>query len=341
MFQFANPSALYLLLLIPLLALGFVVAQISKRKIANIFAQNALYYKLSNYSEKMFTLKALFFILGIFFLILALSRPQFGTKLIELQRSGSDVVIALDVSKSMLAQDIKPNRFERAKSVLSQLINQLEGDRIGIVAFAGTAFWQCPLTLDRSGATMFLQILDTNLIPLAGTAIGKAISLSLTGLEKTAPKAKAIVLLTDGEDHNSEPLEVAKKATASGVKIFVIGFGKASGEPIPIEDENGNFSGYKKDNSGQVVMSKLNEELLSQIASITGGTYIRSADGYVDTDAITQAINGLDKQKLSSKMNRQLIDRFQYFLVFSLLFFVIELFLPNRRRRKLEWKKYL
>lgn len=333
MFQFANPSVLYLLLLIPLLALGFVAAQISKRKIAKVFAQNELYRKLSNANEKFVILKATLFICGIFFLILALARPQFGTKLVELERKGSDVVIALDASKSMLAQDIKPNRFERAKSVLSELINRLEGDRIGIVAFAGASFWQCPLTLDRSGAAMFLQILDTNLIPLAGTAIGKAITLSLTGLEKTAPKAKAIVLLTDGEDHNSEPLEAAKKAAASGVKVFVIGFGNASGEPIPVEDENGNFSGYKKNNTGQVIMSKLNEELLSQIASTTGGTYIRSVDGFIDTDAIAQAINGLDKQKLSSKMNRQLVDRFQYFLGFALLCFLAEIFLPHRRRK--------
>ncbi|MCK9582498.1 MAG: VWA domain-containing protein [Endomicrobiales bacterium] len=335
MFQFANPSALYLLLLIPILALGFVAAQISKRKIAKVFAQDELFNKLSNANERTTVLKASLFICGIFFLILALARPQFGTKLIELERTGSDVVIALDVSKSMLAQDIKPSRFERAKNVLSELINRLEGDRIGIVAFAGASFWQCPLTLDRSGAAMFLQILDTNLIPLAGTSIGKAISLSLSGLEKTAPKAKAIVLLTDGEDHNSGPIDAAKSAAASGVKIFVIGFGKANGEPIPVEDENGNFTGYKKDSSGQVVMSKLNEELLSQIASITGGAYIRSVDGYVDTDAIARAVNGLDKQKLSSKMNRQLVDRFQYFLALALLCFLIEFILPQRKKKQI------
>jgi len=335
MFQFANPSALYLLLLIPILALGFVAAQISKRKIAKVFAQDELFNKLSNANEKTTVLKASLFICGIFFLILALARPQFGTKLIELERTGSDVVIALDVSKSMLAQDIKPSRFERAKNVLSELINRLEGDRIGIVAFAGASFWQCPLTLDRSGAAMFLQILDTNLIPLAGTSIGKAILLSLSGLEKTAPKAKVIVLLTDGEDHNSNPLEAAKAAAASGVKIFVIGFGKANGEPIPVEDENGNFAGYKKDNNGQVVMSKLNEELLSQIASITGGAYIRSVDGYVDTDAIAQAVNGIDKQKLSSKINRQLVDRFQYFLALALLCFLIEFILPQRKKKQI------
>jgi len=335
MFQFANPSALCLLLLIPLLALGFFVAQISKHKIAKVFAQDQLFNKLSNANEKTIMLKASLFTCGIFFLILALARPQFGTKLVELERTGSDVIIALDVSKSMLAQDIKPNRFERAKNVLSDLINRLDGDRIGIVAFAGAPFWQCPLTLDRSSAAMFLQILDTNLIPLAGTSIGKAISLGLSGLEKTAPKAKAIVLLTDGEDHNSGPLEAAKAAAASGVKIFIIGFGKASGEPIPVEDENGNFAGYKKDKSGQVVMSKLNEELLSQIASITGGAYIRSVDGYIDTDAIAQAISGLDKQKLSSKMNRQLVDRFQYFLALALLCFLIEFILPQRKRKQI------
>ncbi len=208
-----------------------------------------------------------------------MAKPQFGTKLIKSEKEGTDVVIAVDVSRSMLAQDVKPDRLSRAKQSLTTLIKELEGNRIGIIAFAGTAIWQCPLTADISAATLFLRLMNKNIIQLQGTAIGKAITLASKTLEKTAPKSKAIIILTDGEDHKSNPEQAAKQAAEKGIRIYTIGFGTTKGEPIPITDKQGNFTGYKKDKQQKVVLSKADETLLAQIAQETGGAYFPAPEG--------------------------------------------------------------
>jgi Ca-activated chloride channel family protein len=332
--NFGNPKILFFLLAVPALAAILAFFFSSRKKALSAFADNGLIERLSSANVTVKKLKALLLLLALTFIILAAARPQFGSKLVEIKQKASDVVIAVDVSKSMLAEDIKPNRLERAKTLLSMLANQLGGNRVGIVAFAGASFWQCPLTLDLASVNLFLDIMDTNLIPLPGTSIGGAIRLGLKGLANSAPGTKAIVLLTDGEDHDSDPMGAAELAASQGVKIFTIGFGSTGGEPIPFKDETGKFAGYKKNKKGEVVMSKMDEALLSKIASTTGGEYFKAEGGNVDVIRIVDGINGLDKRKASSRLNRQLEDRYQYFLFLGLLFLLAEYFIPGAKKRK-------
>jgi len=331
--NFANPHILFFLAAVPVLAVIYLFAFAAKRKALFSLSGSRLLGKISSANPLLQKLKAALLILALFFIILSLARPQFGSKLVEVKQKASDVVLAVDVSKSMLAEDLKPNRLEKAKSLLSLLINQLGGNRVGIIAFAGTAFWQCPLTLDIASANLFLEIMDTNLIPLPGTSIGGAVRLGLKGLSNSAPGTKAIVLITDGEDHDSDPLGAAALARSQGVKIYTIGFGNPNGEPIPLKDANGKFEGYKKNKKGEVVMSKMDEALLSQIAAQTGGEYFRADGGSVDVTRLVDALSGLEKRKTSSRLNRQLEDRYQYFLFLGLLLLLIEYFIPETKKR--------
>ena len=331
--QFAYPYVLFLLLVLPVLAGLLWYAMVRRKKAMEQFGESHLTSSLSDARGYARTLKAGLTLAALGFGILALARPQFGTKLVEIRQRGADVVIAVDVSSSMLAEDIKPSRLTRAKETLSVLIQQLSGNRVGIVAFAGAAFWQCPLTLDISSANLFLQVMDANLIPLPGTAIGDAVRLSMKGLEKTAPKSKAIVLLTDGEDHKSDPEGAAREAASQGIRIYTVGFGNPQGEPIPQKDAQGNFAGYKKDAKGNVVMSKMDEGLLAKMASITGGEYFRAPDGHLDTSRLLNDIQNLDRQKLSSRLNREYEDRYQIPLFFAVLLLVIAFLLPETKHR--------
>jgi Ca-activated chloride channel family protein len=330
--RFVYPYVLFLELLVPLMALLFAYAGYKKKKTLTAFADPALAVRLSSAGTRRRHLRDLLILGALFFMVLALARPQFGTRLVNVKQRGADVVIAVDVSTSMLAEDVKPNRLARAKELLTGLIQQLGGNRVGIVAFAGTAFWQCPLTFDISGATLFLEIMDTSLIPLPGTAIGDAIRVGITGLAKTAPKAKAIILLTDGEDHRSDPLAAARAAANSGIKIYPIGFGSAQGEPIPERDAQGNFQGYKKDKKGTVIMSKLDETLLAQIAAATGGEYFRSPDGRMDIGRLLDDIAGLDKQRLSAATTRDYEERYQLFLALAALCLIAATAIPDAKR---------
>jgi Ca-activated chloride channel family protein len=332
--RFFHPHVLFLELLVPLLALFYFYVFRKKKQALASFGDGALVQLLSSASVHRQALKCVLVMASLFFIVLALARPQFGTRLIEVQQKGADVVIAVDVSSSMTAEDIKPNRLDRAKTLLSGLVQGLSGNRVGIIAFAGTSFWQCPLTLDIASATMFLEIMDSNLIPLPGTVIGDAIRLAAKGLEKTAPKAKAIVLLTDGEDHKSDPLGAAREAARQGIKIYCIGFGTVQGEPIPVRDGQGNLQGYKKDAKGQTVMSKMDETLLSTIATETGGEYFRADNGQADISRIIDGIQGLDQRRLSSRQNRQYEDRYGWFLLLGVLCLFAELAIPETSRRQ-------
>jgi Ca-activated chloride channel family protein len=331
--RFAYPHVLILELLVPLLALFYFLVFRKRRRTLAALGDQALIERLSSSSSGLQLLKAGLTVAAVFFLLLALARPQFGTKLVEAKQQGADIVIAVDVSSSMLAQDLKPDRLAKAKESLGALVQQLGGNRIGIIAFAGTAFWQCPLTLDTSAANLFLQIMDANIIPLPGTAIGDALRLGIKGLEKTAPGSKAIVLLTDGEDHKSDPLAAAGLAAKSGIKVYTIGFGNPAGEPIPLTGAQGQFTGYKKDKKGDVVMSKMDEGLLAKISAETGGEYIRATDGAIDTVRLVDSLQGLGKRKLTSQLNRQYEDRYQYFLFLGVLLLLVDyLLLPVKRK---------
>ncbi|MCX5777710.1 MAG: VWA domain-containing protein [Elusimicrobia bacterium] len=331
--NFVHPYFLFLEIIILVLAAAYMFAFRARRRALAAFGENELMERLSSAAPVWHILRATMVLAATACVIVALAQPQFGAKMVEAKQRGSDVLIAVDVSQSMLDEDIKPNRITRAKTLLADLVQQLGGNRVGIIAFAGVAFWQCPMTLDIASVNLFLDLMDTNLIPQGGTAIGSAVRLGVQGLSKAPARTKAIILLTDGEDHKSDPEGAAEIAAKEGVKIFAVGFGSATGEPIPLRDGQGVFTGYKKNKKGEVVMSKLDEKLLSSMAAATGGAYIRAQDGTIDTARLVDAINGLDKNKLSSRLNREYEDRYQYPLAMGCVFLVAALFLPEKKRR--------
>jgi len=237
MLRFAHPEYLYLLWLIPALIVFYCLAFRWKTKAMQRFGNLELVKKLAaSTSRKRQVTKVSCVIAAFIFLIVSLARPQIGTKLQEVKREGVDIIIALDVSQSMLAEDVKPNRLEKARHEISGFIDRLEGDRVGLIAFAGEAFVQCPLTLDYGAAKIFLDILDTNLIPEPGTAIGEAIFKAIGTFEQRERKHKVLVLITDGEDHDSEPLKAAEEARREGIVIYTVGIGSGKGVPIPLYD---------------------------------------------------------------------------------------------------------
>ncbi len=338
MFRFAYPHLLYLLLLIPVLIVFFIYAFRQRKKALAIFGNLALVEKLTqSVSEKRRVWKTVLIIVAIGLLVLALARPQLGTKLQTVKREGQDIIIALDVSLSMTAQDIQPSRLEKAKHEISSLIDKLQGDRIGLIAFAGKAFVQCPLTLDYGATKMFLDIIEPDLIPVPGTAIGEAIQKAIDSFVEKERKHKVLILITDGEDHIGKPLDMAKAAAKEGVVIYSVGIGSLKGVPIPLQDSRGNRTGFKKDRNGEVVMTKLDELTLEKIALETGGKYYRASPGEVELDKIYDDILKMEKKALASQQFAQFEDRFQILLGMALFLLVLEVFIPERRRIKKSW----
>ncbi len=275
--------------------------------------------------------KSVLFILGYVFLILAMADPQIGTRLEEVKRKGVDIMIALDVSLSMHAEDVAPNRLEKAKHEVSALIDILQGDRVGLIAFAGMAHVQCPLTLDYAAAKIFLRNMDTDLIPQPGTALDDAIAKAIRSFDAKDRKHKVLILITDGEGHEGKPLERAKEAAKEGIIIYTIGIGSPEGVPIPVYNSNGRPAGYKKDREGNVVTTKLDVETLQKIAFETNGKYYISSGGESELKKIYAEINKMDKKELKAKQFTQYEDRYQYFVVLALLFFLLETVLPERK----------
>ncbi|MBN2030337.1 VWA domain-containing protein [bacterium] len=339
MFRFAFPNIIYLTALIPLLVVFFVLVFRQKRRAMSLFASSDLFQKLSqSVSRKRQIWKVVLSIVVVFLLILSLARPQLGTRLRPVEREGQDIIIALDVSLSMLAEDIKPNRLEKAKHEISSFVNRLQGDRIGLIAFSGKAFVQCPLTLDYGAANMFLNVMEPELIPVPGTALGEAIEKAITSFVEEERKYKVLILITDGEGHVGDPLETVKVASKEGVVIYCVGIGSSQGVPIPLIDERGNRTGFKKDRNDEVVMTKLDELTLEKIALETGGKYYRASTGEVELDKIYSDIEDMEKKELSSQQFAQYEDRFQGLLGVALFLLIMEVLIPERRREKREWK---
>lgn len=316
--RFGEPLYFYLLLLIPLL-IGFSIWAEKKRKVLSAkFVDASLLSRLVGPGvAKQRRTKTKLLMWSLVFLVIALAQPRWGFQWQDLKQRGVDIIVALDVSTSMRATDIKPSRLERAKHKVADLLRMLKGDRIGVVAFAGTSFLHCPLTLDYQAAEMFLGALDTDLIPLQGTALGHAIETSIQAFSTIERKSKAILLITDGEDHEGAVSKAIQRAQKEGVKIFVIGIGRDEGVPVP--DQNG--GGFKRNPSGEIVLSKINEPLLEKIALDTGGAYVRSVLG--DTDLQTlyldQIQQSIEKKELKSSRRKRWTERFQWFVFVGLL----------------------
>ncbi|MFC1592148.1 VWA domain-containing protein [Thermodesulfobacteriota bacterium] len=328
--KFGNLTYLFLLWVLPCLVFFFIWAFLRKDRLIRQFCGDVLAPRLIPAVQKgRQKLKAFLLVASVFFLIIALVQPKWGFHWEDIKRVGVDIIVAVDVSKSMLAEDVTPSRLERAKREVYDLCRMLEGDRIGLIAFAGSSFVQCPLTLDYGAFRMFLDYLSPDLIPTPGTAVGTAIRRATASFSRQERKSKALIVITDGEDHESDPLEAAREAKKEGVKIYTIGIGKEGGTPIPVADGSG---GFLKDRSGNVVLSKLDETTLQKIALETGGAYVRSVTGDMDLDKIYRSeIRGtIEKKELRSTRKKRWEERFQWFIFIGLVLVGLEFFIRER-----------
>jgi Ca-activated chloride channel family protein len=332
--RLARPDLLWTLLALPLVALlAAWLAGWRRRALARL-GDPATVARLSSAPglERRGARLALV-LAGLGALSLALARPQWGTRLQEVRRRGIDVVLAVDVSRSMLAQDVRPSRLDLAKEALGDLIDRLPGDRIGLVAFAGSAQVFCPLTLDHAAARIFLDVLDPTMIPEPGTALAGAIDRAASLFDPGERQHKVIVLFTDGEDHDTEPLAAARRAAEQGIVLFAVGVGTPAGEPIPLRGDDGRVVDYVRDEAGQVVTSRLQAGLLEEMARATAGSYYPATPGQEELDRIAEEVAGMDQKDLSSRLATNLEDRYPIPLVAAVLLLSGEALLAERDRR--------
>jgi len=335
--RFGDPTLFWLLLLLPLLAIFLFGAYRRKAALLKRFAQVEMLQRLTaGISRPMQALKLALLLLGIGFIVLSLVRPQFGTKMELMRKRGLDIAVAMDISLSMYAEDIKPNRLVKSKSEISRFLDQLSGDRVALIAFAGEAFLQCPLTSDYGAVRMFLDVMDPGFMETPGTDIASALETGLKAFDPKERKYRVLVLLTDGEDHSGRALQVAEEAASQGVRIYTVGIGSPSGVPIPIRDQRGDVT-YKKDRDGNVVTTRLDEVLLQKIALATGGQYYAARPGQFELKKVVQAIQTMEKREMESQLFNQFEERFQIPLGIGLLLLVAELLISDRRKRRREW----
>ncbi len=331
-FRFAHSEYLYLLfLLIPLVA-AFLVDYFLRKKALKDFAEEKMHTLLAPFKSRMkFILKSTFAVLSAALLILALANPQIGTKVEEVKQVGIDVYVLLDVSRSMQAEDIKPNRLAKAKHDIKNLIRKLRGDRIGLIVFAGKAYVQFPLTTDYAAANMFLSAVDFDSVPQQGTNIGDAIKLALRSFKKDTKTKKAIVLITDGENHEGDVKGAVEEAKEKGVAIYTIGLGSPEGVPIPVYDKTGRKIGYKKNRYGKVVLTKLDVQTLETIAEKGGGKYYFGKADMNELEEIYKDLSKLQKTEFGAKKITDYEDRFYIPLLIALFFIVAEFFITRNK----------
>jgi Ca-activated chloride channel family protein len=304
----------------------------------NKFANKGLLKRLSpNRSMFKSILKLIVWLLAISSLVIALVNPKVGTTLETVKREGVDIVFAVDVSRSMLAEDIAPNRLEKSKQLVTQIVNNLASDRIGIIAYAGTAFPQLPITTDYAAAKMFLQNMNTEMLSSQGTAINEAIELAKTYYNDEEQTNRILIIISDGEDHSEEAARVAEEASQEGIRIFTIGVGTTKGGPIPIK-RNGIVLNYKKDKQGETVITKLDEDTMKVIADEANGTYINGQNTNEVVEQISEILLKMDKKEFEAKQFADFKDQFQWFLAFAIFLLLLDIFLLER---KTEWLKKL
>ncbi len=321
----------YLLIIIPVVVLVFILLQLWKRSAQRKFADKQLLERLSP-EKSIFKpiLKLTIWCLAIASLTVALVNPKIGTKLETIKREGVDIVFAVDVSKSMLAEDISPSRLDKSKRIVSEIINKLGSDRIGIIAYAGRAVPQLPITTDFSAAKMFLSNLNTNMLSSQGTAIDDAIRLAKTYYDDVEQTNRVLVIISDGEDHTGGAGKIAEEATKEGIKTYTIGVGTTKGGPIPIK-RRGITESYKRDLQGEVVITKLNEKTLQGIASEGNGEYIDGVNTEAVVEFITSRLNAMDKTEFEAKKFSEYKDQFQWFLGLGIFLLLLDVFLLERK----------
>ncbi|MBN3035227.1 MAG: VWA domain-containing protein [Bacteroidales bacterium] len=333
MIRFEHPGFIYALLVIPLLIVIFLLVLRWKKKVMERFGHYQVIRRLMpDISGSKVITRFILFLIAYVFLIFGIANPQVGSKLVEAERRGIDLVIALDVSNSMLAEDIQPNRLVRSRQAIMRLLDMLGNDRIGIVVFAGKAYVQLPITTDFAAAKMFLSTVGTDAVPVQGTAIGEAIRQATKSFDDDT-HTRAIIIITDGENHEDDAVDAAMAASENGIMVFTIGMGLPEGAPIPVLDQYNRPAGYKKGPDGSTIVTRLNETMLQQIASAGKGAYVRASNSDTGLKKIFGEIDKLEKTKFDSRVFSDYEDRFQYFIGSALVLLVLEMLIYNRRNR--------
>jgi len=331
--RFGNIHILWFFWLIVLLGIFYIWAFKKKKYVSERFVDFRLFSIIADsFSIKRHIIKSCFLLAVFVFSLFALMRPQWGFRWEEVKRRGRDILIAIDTSNSMLANDVRPNRLSRTKLAVGDFVKTQKGDRVGLIAFAGTAFLQCPLTVDYGGFFLSLKELDTSIIPLGGTSISDAIQVAMYSFEEEAEQEKVLIIITDGEDHQGQALQLAKEAGKKNVKILCIGIGTEEGELIQIEDEAGRRQ-FLKDKDGAVVKSRLNEDLLESIALATDGAYIRASGTEFGLRLLyDQRIAKLEEKEFGARMKKVYHERFQFPLALAIVFLLIESVLGEKKK---------
>ncbi|MDC1106025.1 VWA domain-containing protein [Prolixibacteraceae bacterium] len=331
-FRFAHPEYLYLLILIPVLVLGYwILISYNKKRLERFGNYQFIEALMPNKSSFRKGLIFIFSLIAATFLIFAIAQPQFGSKMKKIKKEGIQIMVALDVSNSMLAEDIKPSRLERAKMAVSKLTDKLSNDQIGLIVFGGQAYTQIPITSDYASAKMFLSSVNTQMVPVQGTAIGAAIELASKSFSPGYTGSKAIIVITDGENHEDNAMDAATVAKEQEIKIFTLGMGLPQGAPVPVI-KNGQRT-FIKDNNGKTVISKMNESMLKEIAQAGGGSYVRANNTNIGLNAIFSEINKMDKSAIKTRQYDEYDDQFPYFIGASLLFFALSILLIERKNK--------
>ncbi len=336
MFRFAHSHFLYLLIALPvIIALYIVFVQLNKRNMGRFTASMFFDILMPDRSPVRKNLKFVLFLFVLFLLIIAMARPQFGSKLEEVKREGIEIIIALDVSRSMLAEDIKPNRLERAKQAIINLVNRMQDDKIGMIVFAGDAYTQLPITTDYISAKLFLTNINTEIVSKQGTAIASAIELGIKSFTQDQESSKVIVIISDGENHEGDAIKAANHAKESGIKIYTIGMGLPKGAPIPISRGRGR-EGFMKDRQGEVIISRMDPSMLRKIASAGDGEFFRASTGNVGLNKLYGDLNSLNKSEIETKIYSEYDDQFHYFVAAALLLLLLDLLILERKSRYLK-----
>jgi Ca-activated chloride channel family protein len=339
MLRFAHIEYLWGLAVLPVFVLIFIwISRWKKRAIAALGDKNVVMMMMPQVSLSRPWLKFTLFIVAYFFMIIGIADPQIGSKLEEEKRKGADLMILLDVSNSMLAQDMAPNRLENAKQALAQLIDNLHSDRIGIIVFAGEPYVQLPMTTDYSAAKLFLNTINTGMVPTQGTAIGAAIDMGMKSFDFKDGTGKAMILITDGENHEDDAVVAAKNAADKDVMINVIGMGSENGAPVPLY-QDGKQVGFHTDSAGHTVISKMNETMCKEIAAAGMGTYVRATNANSGLNIIMDQIGKVQRKTYDSKSFKNFEDRFQFFFGLAFLLLIAEFFISNRKNLKLSGLK--
>ena len=326
MLYFANPEYLLLLLLVPIIVAGYgLLRYLRSRRVAKFADRRSAAALMPSYSGAKGWIRTILFAIAFGSFVLGISRPQIGAKLSERKTRGVEVIICLDVSNSMLAQDYSPCRLDRAKLAISRFVDKLSEDRIGLIVFAGQSFVQLPVTTDYVSAKMFLSSINTDSVPVQGTAIGDAIRTAILGFSAQSSKSRVVIVITDGENHEDDAVEAARQAAEVGVRVFTVGVGSPEGKPIPMGGD------LLKDKEGNIVVTRLDEKTLQDIAEAGNGAYVRAGNGEFGLNPIIDGIRSMEEEELSSVVFEEFDEQYMYFFAFALILLVVEMLIGSRR----------